>query len=193
MFNKNHDWFIKELSLPKPPLNLIDLARSKSSLYAEYQGHRFPLNDWRGESYVAPAIVRKFFDQKFIDWANENVTTDFDMAGIMTCDGDLATPSTGAHTDKTRDLALIYTVLPGGDNTSIAFWKEKGFPTYRDRGIPIGDYNSLELIAEYPTPIDCWYLLNSRVLHSVEHMSSSRINLQLSFEGDWWPRGDSNS
>jgi hypothetical protein len=41
---------------------------------------------------------------------------------------------------------------------------------------------NLDLVETIKGPHDCWYIVNTRILHSVENVVYPRINLQISFE-----------
>jgi hypothetical protein len=182
------NWLFKKVSLPHVPEYLIEMASEESAPGIGDQGGiystPYQLDGWKGQSYAAPRIVRKSFDERFTEWVKENITENFQIAGIMVCEGTPDTPSTGAHSDLTRDFALIYTATPGGDHTDISFWKEENNPVWRGRGVRVSDFSSLEFVESFPTPVRHWYLLNVGVLHSVENLSGKRVNFQVSFEGE---------
>ena len=176
--------------LPHPPQELIDLVdfdlKPEENNIAT-MGKRELIN-WRG--YTGPAYrnmrrVEEPFQSAFDSWIKENITTDYMNSSLMYCHGgDFANgaPSTGAHTDFTRDYVLMYNLLTGGEDAELCFWKERGSDMIRPRLTQTAEYENLELIDNIKGPESIWYLINARVLHSTENVKGLRLNLQISFE-----------
>jgi len=123
--------------------------------------------------------VRQHFNDDFIDWIRSNITSEFQFAnsGVMFFDEPQL-----PHTDVTRDYVLLYNVETGGEDSEVCFWREKGQSLYRERMLAVERSPQLELIDRVKGPYDCWYLMNTRIIHSVENVSALRINLQISFD-----------
>lgn len=123
--------------------------------------------------------VRRHFNPEFTEWIRENITKEFQFSnsGVMFFDEPQL-----PHTDVTRDFVLLYNIETGGRDSDVCFWKEKGYPLYRERMLAVERDSQLELIDRIRGPFDCWYLMNTRIIHSVENVSALRINLQISFD-----------
>lgn len=170
--------------LPHPPQWLIDQIDFDAEPEVNdigAMGHR-TLTKWKGYTGVATKNIRRVFTEDYHTWIKENITADYMNASLMYCRGSPARPSTGAHTDFTRDYLLLYNVLTGGPNATLTFWQEKGKPLIRERSLEVGDYENLEMIDSVVGPANTWYLVNTRILHSTENVDSLRLNLQVSFD-----------
>ena len=174
-------------NLPRPPKSLISLVdfdmRPEINNIAT-MGRR-ELIDWKG--YNGPALrntrrIEQPFQNDFDQWIKENITKDYQNSSLMYCPENNNSPSTGAHTDFTRDYVLMYNLNTGGEDAELCFYQEKNQPLVRDRGTQAGEYKNLELIDSVKGPKDSWYLINARILHSVENIKKLRLNLQISFD-----------
>lgn len=170
--------------LPHPPQWLIDqidfdIEPEVNNIGA--MGHR-ELTNWKGYTGIATKNIRRVFNTEYLLWVKENITSDFLNASLMYCRGSPDRPSTGAHTDFTRDYILLFNVLTGGQNATLCFWKEKDMPLLRERSLEVGDFEKLELVDSVVGPENCWYLINARILHSTENVDSLRLNFQISFD-----------
>ena len=52
----------------------------------------------------------------------------------------------------------------------------------RERMLAVERGPHLKLIESVKGPFDTWYLMNARIVHSVENMTGVRVNLQVSFD-----------
>jgi hypothetical protein len=73
----------------------------------------------------------------------------------------------------------------GGDDATTYFFQQKGHPVERE-GHPTNitlcdDYSQLEIIDQIQFPLNQWVLLNTNILHGVENVTGSRINLVVIF------------
>jgi hypothetical protein len=187
------DWYFKILpGLPKPPAELvIRIDRSYRPANeqfapdnAEYLGIK-ETSDWRKQPYdwIQPMTsnnnVRQHFDGEFTDWIRNNITPEFQFgnSGVM-----FFNEPQLPHTDTTRDFVLLYNVDCGGADTSLCFWQERGQPLRRERMLAVERGPHLELLESIKGPFETWYLMNARVVHSVENMTGMRVNLQVSFD-----------
>jgi len=172
-------------NIPAPPQNLIDqVDRSMTPLKSElgYHTERF-LKNWHGRDFKA-GVNARVPNMEFETWVKENITKHILDAGInyvVYNDKDNLPISTGAHTDGTREFVMLWNIEHGGDNAELTFWKERDKPLYRAPKTPGTDFSKLEFITKTRLPENNWLLLDTRILHSVENLTSTRISLQISF------------
>lgn len=123
--------------------------------------------------------VRQHFNDDFIHWIKRNITSEFQSgnSGVMYFDEPQL-----PHTDVTRDFVLLYNLETGGQDSQLCFWQEKGQKLLRERMVTVARGPSLQLVDSIKGPFDCWYIVNSRIIHSVEQVSGLRLNLQISFD-----------
>lgn len=185
-----HTFFCQKLpTIPAPPRQFVDQALAGDFQFQENQGAykktiTRELKNWKGMSYTAPRIMRGKFNDEFVQWVKDNISKDFKDAGIAMFGGDDKHPSCGAHTDLTRDYVLIYNVDQGGPDAELTFWKEKGHPAIRERSAQGTTTENLEMLTSVRDLEGMWYLVDTRVLHSIENVIRPRINFQISFEYD---------
>jgi len=174
----------KSLQLPRVPLdiiNQIDLnyRPTASESFAYIQRY---VTNWKNSDAQA-AINQRIENPEFANWAKPNISDKFIFSGTNYVLIDQPTPrTTGAHTDATRDYALMYTVQSGGDQAELCYWKQKNEKLIRPRKTYVSDFNDLDLIHRIKLPLYEWMLVRTDVLHSVENLCSTRIQLQLSFK-----------
>lgn len=123
--------------------------------------------------------IRQRFDDDVIEWIKENICREFhaENSGVMFFDEPQL-----PHTDVTRDYVLLYNLETGGANSELCFWREKSQDLRRERALAVERGSRLELIDRVNGPFDCWYMVNARVIHSVENVTGLRLNLQISFD-----------
>lgn len=186
-------WTHKFLNCPQPPQEFVNLALSEDislfgpkSLSNYYEPGKDPhavRQLVNGDSKNAIRIPRFDVPVNFQQWIDDNISCDVDEASISISDpgndGVL-----GPHTDRKRDYVLIYVVKSGGPDVRTCFWQEKDQPLYRDRITLVDDYHRLNLLESADFGERNWVLLNSRILHSVEHIEYRRIAFQLAFNTD---------
>lgn len=175
--------------LPKPPSHLID--QINMSLRAKFLNE--PENvviekpeDWQEQSYkwIKPMPsnnnARAHFNAEFLKWIQVYITPNFtaENSGVMFFDEPQL-----PHCDTTRDFVLLYNLDTGG-TTDLCFWKEDGQEIIRPRMTVAPRGPNLELLQKIEGPYEQWYLMNTRVLHSVENMTGVRVNLQVSLKDD---------
>lgn len=172
--------------LPSPPQWLIDLIDIKdipdqAEIGYVYQGSKV-LDDWKGRSYETVHPRLKLIPDEINDWIRENIAEEFLFASSMYCPVQENMTSIGAHSDGVREFALIYNINSGGPDAKVEFWQEEGFPIARERAVQVLSTKNLNLMGSFNTPQGCWYLLDGRILHSLENLVECRVNLQVSFE-----------
>lgn len=123
--------------------------------------------------------MRQRFDDDVISWLKANICDEFhaENSGVMFFDEPQL-----PHTDVTRDYVLLYNLETGGSNSELCFWREKKRALRRERALAVERGPQLELIDRVQGPVDCWYILNARIIHSVENATGMRLNLQISFD-----------
>lgn len=187
------EWTFKLLpDLPHPPVSLIDSIddqyRPAVEIFSPHNEKFVGIRkneDWKNQSYewIQPMAsnrnMRHHFKEDFQLWIEQNITPEFQQSnsGVMFFDEPQL-----PHTDVTRDFVLLYNVRPGGEESTLCFWKEKDKPLIRDRMVTGQRGSNLELIDSVKGPFNCWYIMNTRIIHSVEQVKGLRLNLQVSFD-----------
>jgi len=188
-----HQWTFKVLpDLPEPPTWLIDRIdrayRPGTERYSpdsrEYLSIRRS-TDWRKQSYdwIQPMAsngnVRHYFDEESLAWVRENISDEFQLtnSGVMFFDEPQL-----PHTDVTRDFVLLYNIQSGGPQSKLCFWREEGQSLVRERMVAVERGPNLKLVDSVYGPFNNWYIVNAKIIHSVEGVSGLRLNLQVSFD-----------
>ena len=203
-------WGYKLLDhLPIPPQDMIDRALAApnpewSGLFSGINGRVIGKDtdelSWDGRTFRAAHQARVSFSQlvnpgmakedlptedEFSVWVKENLTDNFLNTGLFFAKGTAEQPTVGAHDDLTRDLVLIYCFRKGGPDTTLYYWQEHGEPLIRDRGVRRFDNSKLNVVDAYRSTDEelkrCWCLVNTRILHGIDHMIETRTNFQVSF------------
>ena len=190
------DWYCQILPhLPPPPPWLTERynpsRRPAPDKFTATEGPYVGLKerqDWKQQSYdwIQPMAsnrnVRHHFDEVSLEWVRKNLVSEFaeKNSGLMFFD-ETQLP----HTDSTRDFVLLYNVETGGPDTELCFWQEVGQPIFRQRMTTSERGPHLKKIFSLKGPSQCWYLMNTMVLHSVENVTGLRINWQISFETEF--------
>ncbi len=179
-------------NLPPPPQSLVERIdrsfRPEQRLFNPADDRHLRLEesgDWRRQRYdwIQPMAsnrnMRRQFESDWLAWVRENVTTEFQEAnsGIMFFDEPQL-----PHTDFTRDFVLLYNIDVGGNDAKLCFWQEREHPVHRERSLAVPRGSHLLLLDSVSGPWNVWYLMNTRVLHSVESQSGQRLNIQVSFD-----------
>jgi hypothetical protein len=200
MHINQHDWFYKILDVPALPTELEDLlwTRYHSPDLDQYKytsdhylnrrpefAHKPGPGDVvglrHGQEFPNGRGARYQLDSIFDDWVIEHITNDFIDTGIYVIFGDRY-HTVIPHTDQTRNFSLLYLLEPGGDNTHTDFWIEHGQSIHREMKTFQGDYSRLTPCLSVKWPLRTWILLNTNILHSVEELSSPRIQFQVSLD-----------
>jgi hypothetical protein len=183
----------KFLDLPRPPASLInnididrqpDLPVREKRMELGIFVHR-EIKNWHNRVYRAAANIRTKNDQ-VREWVEQNIHRDFVDAGVnytvpVDQPDQLAGVSTGAHTDITRDYTLIYLLAQGGKNPPTVFWQEHGETLIRPPKTQGTDLSRLKFIDSVTIPMHQWCIIDSRILHSVENLTSNRVAIQVGF------------
>jgi hypothetical protein len=139
------------------------------------------LSNWYG--YAGLAAQNRAVDAtaEFKDWVQKNITDQFSRCRVNYVDCSNNRKYTGAHTDGLRLYTLLWNIQTGGPDAKLCFYQESGQPPERELGLQKEDNTNLKVINSTIGPVNCWYLINSAVLHGVEELTSTRINFQISF------------
>jgi hypothetical protein len=182
--------FLPDLpAVPDEIVATVDLELKPTRMELGYY-HERTLTNWYGRNFTAVTNVR-IKNPAFSDWVEKNITVDMNDAGVNYAvynrdTGQGLELSTGAHTDGSRDFALLYIIKSGGDAVTTDFWQEKGQPLRRPRRTQGEDPSLLELVESVHIPERTWIMLEGRILHSVEHLTETRIGFQVSFDHCPW-------
>ncbi len=166
----------KKFDYPSVPASLtsnIPLGK----VIREYPGRECTLN---GKQFTTSSGTYYHASQELDAWVRDNIDLDIDFVGIRYQYGTAEFNCQGAHTDATRDYALLYTIDNAGGH--LKFWQQKNQPMESDSVKLITDYDSLEELESIDIPNNQWYLVNGRVIHSVENITQTRITLQVNLK-----------
>lgn len=182
------------LNCPQPPQQFIDLALTmdpeqwgSKSASNYYKPTKDPIARRKlNKNGTEPRSIRMpRFDMppEFAQWVRDNITDKFQEASVVLSDvgndGGL-----GPHTDRRRDYSLMYVIKSGGPDVRTYFWHQQGQELIRNRFTFIDDYDTLDLVDEANFVEGKWFIMNNRILHSVEHIQDRRLAFQISIDTD---------
>jgi len=162
-------------------LDQIDLGLDPATNNTGYLNPT-PISNWRGYTGSAAVDVRIKFNDAYVQWVQDNITSEFSDVSLNYVTGTGTSFATVPHRDVTRDFVIGWNVDTGGPNAKLNFWQETGHPLVREPKSACGDLSKLTLIDSVLGPKDCWYLLNAQILHNTDYLERKRINLQISFK-----------
>lgn len=169
--------------LPPVPQHLIDQVDQEflpPENSVEYLVQR-NLSNWAG--YNGKAAQNRAIDPtlEFSNWVTSNISDSFSKLRLnyVDCTGNRL--HTGAHTDGMRYWTLLWNIRTGGESAQLCFYQENGKPIERELKLQSEDRSKLTVIHSIAGPANCWYLINSLVLHGVENLTETRINFQIGF------------
>ena len=113
-------------------------------------------------------------------WVRENITSTWVHMGINMH----TTGTVRAHTDRTRDMLLIWFYDLGGPEVDTVYYQERGFPIQRKRNIFPKTYDELDEIQRFRLPQGRWVMLNTNVIHDVQNIKTKRISFQVAITHD---------
>lgn len=171
-------------SLPAPPQRFIDqVDMNLKALPCETPFHEVRIR-WSkrdGRQFLASRAARVPHSREFENWISENIVAKFNDAGINYRHYNSDTG--GVHTDTTRDYTLNWNITQGGPDCGVTWWQERGRSVYRERGLQHLDFDMLEPLCNLNGPMGVWFLINSRILHSVERIANKpRIQFAISLD-----------
>lgn len=119
-------------------------------------------------------------------WIRENITANFDTAGIQILDFSARqSERLLPHTDSSpRRWVLNYSISAGGDNVITSFYQEKDHPIVRDPLCRPDSIENLELLESHKIQCFRWHLLKTCVIHEVVGVTSQRIAISLGIDSD---------
>jgi hypothetical protein len=173
--------FVKFPNLPKIPENLwpdLDIIDKNT----EPLWHNKPRSATRGDTTIHQDRYARFaISPELKSWVDANIRNDYVNIGISVMwAGEINLP----HTDFTRDITLTHLFDTGGPAVKTVFYKIKNGNLYQDNGCTPTNLDDLEEIESVILDKQCWAMLESTVLHSVEDKIRPRISLQLGFNRD---------
>jgi len=178
--------FVKFPELPSiprqlwPDLDIID--KNVEPLW-----HNQPRSATRGGVTIWQDRYARFeISPELRAWVDSNIRDDYMNLGLSVMwGGEINLP----HTDFTRDITLVYVFDAGGPEVKTTFYKFKNGALYQDNGCTPTDLDALEELESVILDEQCWAMLESTVLHSVEGKNRPRISLQLGFnKNNAWAR-----
>lgn len=186
--------FVYKVLTELPPVPQEFINQALDFVAVQYHEAK-PINTWAMSVHGRPIYqggkqigesssqIRKHFSDTFEQWIKENIIEEFLDWGVVA-----TTPKmnyVGPHTDIARQYSLIFPIELGGDEVTTSFWIPADgspppyAPTYSnyDDLIKVGDLKA--------NPLE-WYILNSKIIHSVENISQGRITIQVSLDHNPW-------
>ena len=187
--------------LPKVPEHFVKMALAKAHAM---DGPNYNLDRYNS-SYLDRQLIRDgktigsryqyamTMDTEWEAWVDQNIMQDYHNTGVRVSVGRPGDSYHGAHVDSQHDptqptYKLYYLLDRGGDAAETCFYWEKGQPIERSSlwGNPTkcDDYSKLEIMERVRLPMQEWVLLNTGILHGVENVTGSRVNLTVVMSGN---------
>jgi hypothetical protein len=171
--------FVEYLDLSPLPPHLCKLAdplsypRSNTRLaYCERNGEIIQEADYR----VFPVGA------ELTQWIVDNISPVCTDARMSFHGGFHRGPTTvGPHSDRKRNIRLLYIIDTGGPEVDTVFWQEADKPLHREPATVACSYQDLTEVGRYRLAAGDWALIDTTVIHSVENIQGLRKTLQV----DW--------
>ena len=159
----------------------------------------FPPDNWRdykdrtvlknGIEHKSRTQERFFLGEEWEDWVRQNIIPTFSDTGGRVNVGESGNTLHGAHTDGPI-YRLYYLLSSGGDHVETVYYMDPKMPILHATKIAqlTGHYNMDELIEidRVRFPVGQWILHNGYVLHGVENICSTRINVTVNIRPEWF-------
>lgn len=173
-------WYCQILDLPKIPEKFIEeiIANGPSQILRDYPGWDHLKED--GTKIVSARNPICIATPELESWLKENITSIYRDVGIRYAFGSKNPGTAGVHTDQTRKYVLQYLVKDG--NATLVYWQEEGYPVIRGPHTRAENYNKLKVLESKKLKEGQWAILDTRILHSVENLTSDRISVQISLD-----------
>ena len=180
------------------PTRKVDLydpkVISSQNMLPGYQARELIIN---GEKIRSTQSMRFSLGDEWNNWIIENINPEAAniAAGVAFTTG---SRYHGAHCDGARNYVLMYVLDQGGPNVETVFYQEQGRPLFNPRTKAIdtywvSDYSQLTEIERVCFPKKKWVLLNTRILHGVENIETTRIVYQVGFNKNiYFPDDNAN-
>jgi hypothetical protein len=160
---------------------LNQTAEESLSKYYDVKARELLIN---GKTFETAKSVRLELGVLWENWVKTNIHPEYLETGInFTTNGQYH----GAHMDSGRNYILIYLIESGGTKVDTVFYQENGYPIERPRitdydPYHLHDYADLTEIDRVEIPLRKWIMLNTRIIHGVEGIESTRIAYQIGFD-----------
>ena len=167
------------LDLPKLPSHLHQLIIENDREVINYNNFkdgvgRKILKD--GELVPSTNFPLRKGAEQLVDWVKTNITKNFIHVG--SAESDPVKTICGPHLDMSRNYTAIYPIHTGGEEVFTIFYRLKSGENPLNRQYYL-NYDELEEIDRVVIPAETWCVLNSKCIHSVEGLTSSRLTLQI--------------
>jgi hypothetical protein len=176
------NWTLKPLEyLPKIPPDLLQGFQDWNHLPNKFDGvltgDRIA---YRGDHEIRTAVFTKYeIPAEVISWIDQNIADEYSDIGVTFTQGGMEHVP---HTDLYREYALNYVLQQGGDEVITTFYSDGVEPLRKPHGTQPQDLNILIGIDSMTIPCQTWTLLDSRVIHGVKNLTSTRIMIGISFQ-----------
>jgi hypothetical protein len=171
--------FILLPHLPTIPDDLVDLILSNNNDYINYGA----FGDGLGRNILKdgqqiPSASNRIRDASDLlkHWITQNITRHWANAGTVITDAGRSV--VGPHIDRIRNYSLLYPIATGGTNVSTVFYRLKD-PKKSRADFFYNDISELEEIARVQVPEHTWCILDTKTIHAVEGLESTRITVQV--------------
>lgn len=185
----NDLWYYQLLDFPSLPDYLVSKFDQliEEKLLGLPETVYTPQNPRDNDGYINHIQYKDFTEQQtgrivyhkltteFESWVRENVTDQYQRVKFSIHHGKIAPP----HTDYLRDFGINYIHTLGGDSVKTVWYQETGFPIVREGRCRQPDYRQLSVLEEVVLPANCWHILRTDILHSVENLQSNRIRIAV--------------
>lgn len=173
-------WYFKVLDLPTIPQYFCDeiIANGPSEILRDYPGWKHIKQD--GQEIVSARNPICVASTELEQWLKNNITPVYRDVGVRYAFGSANPGTAGVHTDQTRKYVLQYLVKSGG--ATLTYWQEDGHPVLREPHAHAEDYTKLRILDSGQLLENRWAILDTRILHSVENLTSDRISVQISLD-----------
>jgi hypothetical protein len=188
MYTNNQNWTYQVLDhLPSIPEEFWHCLYSKS-----YQNNAVLLHDRYNRKVLYPdgkELWNIHYDRWEVDhdlqeWLSQNICREYLNAGVSMAHPNGESRAHAPHTDKSREVGMMWMWDLGGPNVDTVFWQEKGFPLCRPENRQGNNYSDLDEVSRVRIPLHKWHLLNAKVIHSAENIQTPRIGVHVSLKYD---------
>lgn len=180
--------FYAELDLPAMPnhfvqqaiATVVDHHSKEFTVTGRSQEYYERILNNNGEQYRSSRSHRYHMGDDFSHWIKTNIVSMFREASVSVLRR--RSPSFGPHSDTRTQFRLIFPVNTGGQNCCTTWWQEKNRDLFPSLGHVVTDYNQLIELDKITMIPNRWYIIDTRVLHSVENVESDRVALHVSLD-----------
>ena len=171
--------------------------------YSQVRSEPIWIDQTDGSKKRSAAYSRYTVSQELLEWLKQNIHPDIGIGhddpnfrmiiakvGIQIFEHD----SPGEvltfkpHVDGPRgDYVLNYVIEAGGDSVYTKWYRAEGQPLIRPehrKGLYLTSMKGLVLLDQVVVPQGSWSLVESRVIHTVDNLTSRRVSLSIGFTVD---------